>query len=350
MPLVATELSNRGHDVSGVQYKQGETIGSIPIDTLSTAAVRTPYWAGQWLLYRKWEPKVKAYVCGKNPDIVITDRRCMVPTIRGAVSAGTPVLGVVPGLGFTRFNPRYLQPDKTPTFRHLPRSAQLQYPFVRSLHNQHDQWLKRADNVLVVSEFLQTCLRRTYGVDSEVVRTPVVPETIRVDDHHRNAIAMINPRRELKGVHIFLDIAESMPDREFLVAGEFGSEEHKNRATALPNVTCLGWVEDMRAVYSETSLVIVPSLVEEGGPRVICEAFVNGIPVAGTTRGGIPEFIGDGGETVDPPQDISQWISTIEEIITNYERYSRNAADRAKLFNIDTAISTIETVCRNAIQ
>jgi glycosyltransferase involved in cell wall biosynthesis len=350
MPLIATGLAKQGHEVRGVQYEHGEIINSIAIDRITTRELYTPYWTGQWLFYRDWYPKIRSYLTEKNPDVVVTDRRCTVPTIKAAVSLDIPVVGIVPGFGFTRFNPQNFSRDKTPRFIGLPNSAKLQYLFVRRLHQQHSQWLPQADDVIAVSGFLQDRLQATYEIESTVVQTPVIPETVQATNHNPETITMVNPRTELKGGRIFIDIAEAMPDQDFLVAGGFASKEQSVRAESAPNITCLGWIDDMRKVYKRTAVLLVPSLVEEGGPRVIPEAFVNGIPVVGTTRGGIPEFISDAGETVDPPQDIAQWISKIKYVLENYSSYSRNATASIKQFDADSAVKDVENILRSATQ
>lgn len=352
MPVVATELANRGHDVSGVQYEGGETIDSISVERLDTREIYTPYWIGQWLFYRDWESRIRTYLRaeGSGIDVVITDRRCTAPTIRAANALGVPAVGVIPGLGFTRFAPNNLNRDKTPTFRRLPFSARIQYPFVQSLHRQHQQGLHSADAVLVVSEFLQDRLKATYGMDSIVVRTPIAPKPVRATDHQRNTITMVNPRSRLKGAEIFLDIAEAMPDREFLVAGTFSSDNLSHRAELASNVTALGWVEDMREVYAKTALVLIPSIVEEGGPRVIAEAFVNDIPVVGTTRGGIPEFVGNAGVVVDQPRVVDAWLKAIRKVFSNYEHYADRAGNRSALFHIDDAVAEVQRILRDIVE
>lgn len=351
MPVLATALTERGHNVRGVQYERDDTIDSIPIDRVSTREMYTPYWMGQWLFYHDWRDTIRTYLRNTDwtPELVVADRRCMVPTIQSVKTLDIPVVGVVPGLGFTRFNPEKLARDKTPDFGSLPNSAKLQFPFVRALHRQHQKGLSLADNVLVVSEFLQDCLRVTYDVDSTVVRTPVKPGAVHAKKIEPKFITMVNPRSELKGAGIFLNVARSMPDQDFLVAGNFASEKMTEEAEALANVRKLGWVTDMREVYAETELLLVPSLVEEGGPRTIVEAFVNGIPVVGTVRGGIPEFIGNAGETVDPPDDTDAWIRQIGQIQADYAKYSNLAAERSSQFHIDNILREVEVTFRNTV-
>ena len=60
----------------------------------------------------------------------------------------------------------------------------------------------------------------------------------------------------------------------------------------------------MASVYARARVLLVPSLWWESGPRVIVEALSNGIPVIGSSSGGVPEVIGDGGIILDFPKNI----------------------------------------------
>jgi len=149
---------------------------------------------------------------------------------------------------------------------------------------------------------------------------------------------MVNPRSELKGGNIFLEIASRMTDEQFLVAGEWATNEQRETATALENVTDLGWIDDMRDVYGRTKLLLVPSLVEEGGPRVIVEAFANGIPVVGTDRGGVPGFVDDAGAIVEDPNDVAEWERQIRATLDQYDQLSTRARERAPLFETESTV------------
>jgi glycosyltransferase involved in cell wall biosynthesis len=57
----------------------------------------------------------------------------------------------------------------------------------------------------------------------------------------------------------------------------------------------------MRAFYGSLQLLVVPSLWFEAWGRVVTEAQLNGIPVLGTDRGGLPEVLSE------PPIAVRQW-------------------------------------------
>ena len=62
---------------------------------------------------------------------------------------------------------------------------------------------------------------------------------------------------------------------------------------ALPNVTLHPSYPDMRAGQHSLKL-LVPSIYEETYGRVVTQAQVNGIPALASSRGGLPESVGEG--------------------------------------------------------
>ncbi len=349
--MVGTELANRGHDVSGLQYESGEVVDSFPIRRTSASEVYTPYWFGQWLFYRDWKPTIRSYLSKNAPDVVVTDRRCMVPTIAVAESLDIPAVGVVPGLGFTRFDPYDLGPDKRPSFIGAPKSVKLQYPFVKALFREHRTVLQEASRVVTISEFLRETLTKTFHCESELVRTPVRLDEVRANSVDPEYLTFVNPRSELKGADIVLALAAELPDEEFLIAGNFPGETYERRAQSMDNVTHLGWVDDMRDVYRRTKLILVPSLVEEGGgPRVVLEGFANGIPSVGTNRGAIPEHIGEAGATVSTPHDIGEWKGRISTVLQEYDEYADRASQSAGAYAVEGRITEFEQVLAEAVE
>jgi glycosyltransferase involved in cell wall biosynthesis len=55
-------------------------------------------------------------------------------------------------------------------------------------------------------------------------------------------------------------------------------------------VTTMGWTENVSSIYPALDLLIVPSLTE-GVPLVMLEALAHGIPVVGTNRGGMKQWL-----------------------------------------------------------
>jgi glycosyltransferase involved in cell wall biosynthesis len=349
-PLMATELHDRNHKIAGVQYRDESALDDFPVDTRPVNTIDTPHWAGQWLLYRRLREPIHQWITEYDPDVVVADRMALTTTVSVAERRGVPAVGVVPGLGFTRFNPWDRSRDKNPSIRRLPWSSRFQYPFIRSLFAQQRQALQKASRVVVISDFLRDVLKTTFDVKTNIVRTPVRLKNVRASEHNPRYLTMVNPRTELKGVEILFDLVDNL-DEEFLIAGEFADDKYAERAKRAENVTYLGWVSDMREVYRQTRLVIVPSLVEEGGgPRVVLEGFANSIPAVGTNRGAIPEHVANAGAVVDNPYDIEQWKECIKRVLSDYNIYARRATERAEQFDADPLIRCFEQILHSVYE
>jgi glycosyltransferase involved in cell wall biosynthesis len=91
---------------------------------------------------------------------------------------------------------------------------------------------------------------------------------------------------------------------------------------------------------------LVPSLWNEAWPLVPAEGMINGIPVLGSNRGGLPEPVGDAGFLFDIPprytpesrdlpsaREVEPWVETIVRLWDDpelYARYSQAARTRAQ--------------------
>ena len=103
---------------------------------------------------------------------------------------------------------------------------------------------------------------------------------------------------------------------------------------------------DPREFYGVTKLLLMPSLWNEAWPLVAAEAMINGIPVLGSNRGGLPEPVGGTGFLFDIPtrytpesrdlpsaEEVEPWIETIVRLWDDtrfYEEFSQAARQRAE--------------------
>lgn len=103
-------------------------------------------------------------------------------------------------------------------------------------------------------------------------------------------------------------VLRSVQDCQFVVCGSplFGASgyfaEVRRLAEALP-VEFLPWQDDVRSVLASLDLLVVPSTVPEGAPKVILEAYSAGVPVVAFRSGGVPEIVANSvtGFLVEPP-------------------------------------------------
>jgi glycosyltransferase involved in cell wall biosynthesis len=102
----------------------------------------------------------------------------------------------------------------------------------------------------------------------------------------------------------------------------------------------LGRVITIKDFYKEISLLLVPSTIPEGYPRVIIEAALNGIPTIANNTGGIPEALGNSGILLDiepcAKSMAVQYEAAINTILNEYPAYKEPALARASEYSKDT--------------
>ena len=195
----------------------------------------------------------------------------------------------------------------------------------------------RKKTVFTVSKFAQSKLKESLDVDA-FVWPPLIdidrfrfPKKLKVE----KKIGYYSAGSH-KGDNLVHELIHKMPSTYFVIMGQCYSY-HPD--TTADNVIYLGNTMSLEDFYGEISLLLVPSVTDEGHPRVIVEAFANGIPVIANRIGGIPESIGAAGIMIDieSSQDkmISKYISAITKILDDpheYEQQSKKALERFRKY------------------
>jgi len=99
----------------------------------------------------------------------------------------------------------------------------------------------------------------------------------------------------------------------------------------LANVTLLEPRAEVDEIYARTRILLVPSQWEETFGRVAIEAFANGIPVVGSSVGGLKEHVGEGGILIDDKANVGAWVEAIEALDSpeRYEEFRQRGRDFA---------------------
>lgn len=209
------------------------------------------------------------------------------------------------------------------------------------LHNFNytfPEMFKTVDAVIVPSQFAAVHYRKTLGLHCTPLSNLVDAQRVRAESHDPQYVTFVNPSYE-KGVFVFARIAEELgrrrPDIPLLVVEGRGSE-HTLVNCGLDlrdsgNVSLMSHTSDPRQFWSVTRVCLVPSLWWENQPLVAVEALVNGIPVIGSDRGGIPEVLGNSGVVLPLPDRLTaatRLLPTAEEVTAWVEAVIRLWGDQ----------------------
>lgn len=174
------------------------------------------------------------------------------------------------------------------------------------------------------SHFTSRKLKEYLGVDSLVIPPLIYTDNYRVKEPGDKVVQIgLDP---LKGVDVAYSLATSRPDIPFLLVEswpvpEVRFENYRRRADRLSNVMLSRRVRDMREVYAQARILLVPSQCEECWGRVVTEAQCSGIPVIASDVGGLPESVGPGGILVDKDRDIALWQQALSDLWDDEGRY-----------------------------
>ncbi len=203
-------------------------------------------------------------------------------------------------------------------------------------------------SVITVSQQLKHYLSEWTTAPVHVVPFPVYgPPPFRdLRGFDRGTVGFINPS-VIKGSPVFLEIARRMPHRRFIAVPTWAESAAVREAMArLPNVEVVPPAADRDALYSQFSLLVVPSLWFEAWGLVVVEAMLRGVPVLAADHGGLREAklgvpyllpvrplerVNPGAmDDIDVPMaDVTPWVQTIDMLLSDRDAYER-LADEGK--------------------
>lgn len=220
------------------------------------------------------------------------------------------------------------------------------------------------DNFVVPSKVLGAYFCEKKAVAADRVRVvhdiidpspPMRDAAELVATRHTRTITMVNPEPAKGGgffLHLVAAAARRAPDLRFMIVeGRWGRAQWEQSGAKIANLPNLHWhphTQDMHAVYEQSAMLLMPTLVFEASGRVIVEAMQAGLPVLAMDRGGIAEQLDGGGFLFDCPAPliekplrappsavINEWLHFIQTLMRDDDIYARAvklakaAADRA---------------------
>jgi glycosyltransferase involved in cell wall biosynthesis len=327
----------------GIHDADGETDG---IHThMRGSVVQTPQsyfsklWA--WLGATAWKRTLTEFVARSKPDVLLTSMEYAAPSVEVAKAAGIPSIlfihdychfcpdGFINGTDCSRrcwsCAPR-VNPTVYNCFKHV--QDLLQHPFTKMLIDWHERAITGANLVVANSHYVAELTKRWYAVDTRVIY-PLIDLSRAVAESRGDYITFVNPLPH-KGVRVFTEIVDRMRDRAFLCVGGMPPlSRDRNAFQRLSNLNYLEWVSDVKRVYSETSILLVPSIWPEPFGVVCVEAMASGIPCVVSDSGALPEVVGSAGLVVGDVFDIDAWVEAISRL-DDQERYEGYAAEARK--------------------
>jgi glycosyltransferase involved in cell wall biosynthesis len=227
---------------------------------------------------------------------------------------------------------------------------------------------ERAEIVLPVSDALRAGIIATTGANARFLVVPnavdeqlfsFAPRNSR-DDSVRNIVG-VGDIYDVKGWDLLLDaVAELWSKRHdfrIQIVGEGPLEDaYRRRAAELRLdgvVTFLGFrpKPEVASIVRDADLLVLPSRYDNS-PCVIGEALSAGVPVVGTSVGGVPELVGENDGLLARPRDPASIAAQLERALDQLDRFDRSAISRAAhaRFGLEAIGRTLVEVYNDAIR
>lgn len=214
--------------------------------------------------------------------------------------------------------------------------------------------LKRADATVGVSHYVAGYVREWSGIDA--IHVPIsLLEPVRsfplLGRFENPYIAMVNPCA-VKGISIFLELADRMPAARFAAIPTWGTQADELEAMRQrPNITLMEQMDNIDGLLKQTKVMLVPSVWAEARSRIVLEAMSRGIPVVASDVGGLHEAklgvpylirvnpIVKYRPSVDasmvpvaevPPQDVEPWHKVLARLATDEAHWTELASASRK--------------------
>ncbi len=277
----------------------------------------------------------KRIIHEKQPDLVITQSYDAINVVKAAKDFGAKT---ILGTHFWRNICDLIPPEET-FLKMLSRSKES----VKLLTKNHPVF-HMADECYVNSEFMQKAVEKYVGKKIDKIIQPMADlDRILSNQNTKEYITLINPDF-YKGGDFFVKIAEKMPLTRFMCVGRppdiKGNPKNKkinDKISNLHNIKLVENTDDMKDIYGKTSILLVPSIVDETFSMVALEAMWNGIPVIVSQNGNLPYLVDDASIILDM-YNINTWIESIKTLNEDEEYYdiiSKQCKERALKFTPD---------------
>ena len=225
------------------------------------------------------------------------------------------------------------------------------YPFGPASWNPDPEaahLIRRSAAVVAIGHHTAEYIERHLGRQAVVIHPPIygAGPFERSQNFQHGLITIINPCA-VKGISIFLALAEKFPDLKFGALPGWGTTSpDRSELERHSNITLLRSCKNIEQILKETRILMAPSLWVEGFGLVVVEAMLRGIPVVASDAGGLVEaklgthfvipvrLIQNYEHAFDdqglpkpqlPQQDIEPWARAIHSLVSDRALFETEA-------------------------
>ncbi len=190
-----------------------------------------------------------------------------------------------------------------------------------------DYGIRNVDCIVVQNEFQRELVRREVGRDSVLIPNCYEPPATG-SRQEGSGVLWVSTIRRIKRPHLFLDLAEALPEHEFTMVG--GPDlvngvlyrEIEARAATLPNVRFEGFVpySEVHRYFDETSLFVNTS-ESEGFPNTFLQTWSRAKPTV--------SFVDSGARLNGEP--VGEIVATLPEMVSTVKKLLDSPSERARL-------------------
>ena len=187
---------------------------------------------------------------------------------------------------------------------------------------------KCIDSFVCCSEFMKTKLDTNPVFAGKTVALHNFIDKVEwKDTAKKDYILYFGRYSDEKGIGTLIEVCESMPDMQFIFAGNGPLESVVNN---VPNIKNVGFRtgDKLEKLIREARVSVYPSEWYENCPFSVMESQMYGTPVLGANIGGIPELIDAGktGELFESGNEVDLKEKLLE-ILEKSDEYSENCRD-----------------------
>ena len=168
--------------------------------------------------------------------------------------------------------------------------------------------------VVTIGQHMAAYVERALQRPAAVIHPPIYGSGPFPDcaNFAQGLVTMLNPCA-VKGISIFLEVAQRLPNESFAVLPGWGTTAEDLRALErLPNVRFLPHARDIDDVLAETRVLLMPSLWYEGFGLIVMENMLRGIPVVASDSGGLKEAKSGTGYVI-PVRTVERYQPVFDE-------------------------------------